>query len=61
MIFKSMFEKILFVVTVNNDVIGFEETGSLEKCGKTVLETVSSTEHWETIKNEITLVARLLQ
>ena len=55
----SMFEKIIFVVSVNNDVIGV--TGSLEECGTTVFEIVSSTDDFETIKNGITLVARLLQ
>ena len=55
----SMFEKIIFVVTVSHYVIGV--TGSLEECGATVFEIVSSTDDFETIKNGITLVARLLQ
>ena len=34
---------------------------SLEKCGRTVFRIVSPTDDFNTIKNEITLVARLLQ
>ena len=40
----SMFEKIIFVVTVNNDVIGIQSVVSSEKSGRTVFETVSSTD-----------------
>ena len=46
----SMFERIIIVVTVNYDVIGFYETGSLEKSGRTVFEIVSPTNDFETIK-----------
>ena len=35
--------------------------GSLEKCGRTLFEIVSSIDDFGTIKNAITLVARLLQ
>ena len=33
----------------------------LEKCGRTVLEIVWPTDHSETIRNGVTLIARLLQ
>ena len=48
-------------VTVNYDVIDIQATGSLEKCGRTVIEIVSPTKDFKTITNGITLVARLLQ
>ena len=57
----NMFGKIIFVVTVNYDVNSILATGSLEKCGRTVFEIVSPTDNFETIKNGITLVARLSQ
>ena len=57
----SMFGKIVFVITLNYDVIGIQATGSLEKCDRTVFEIVSSTDDFETIKDGITLLARLLQ
>ena len=57
----SMFGKIIFEVTVNSDVIGIWATGSLEKSGRTVFEIFSPTDDFETTKNGITLVARLLQ
>ena len=56
-----MIEKIIFVVTVNYDIISIRATGPLEKCGRTVIELVSPTDDFEAIKNGITLVARLLQ
>ena len=37
------------------------QRGSLEKCGRTVFKIVSPTDDFKTIKNGITLVARLLQ
>ena len=37
------------------------QRGPKEKCGRTVFEIVSSTDYFETIKNGIALVARLLQ
>ena len=37
-------------MTINNDAIGFYATGSLEKCGRTVFEIVSSTDDFEIIK-----------
>ena len=46
----SMFEKMIFVVTVNNDVVGIQATVSLEKCGRTVFEIVSSTDDFGIIK-----------
>ena len=46
----SMFKRIIIVVTVNYDVIGFYETGSLERSGRTVFEIVSPTDDFETIK-----------
>ena len=46
----SMFEKIIFVVTVNYDVIGISATGSLKKCGWMIFEIVSPTEDFEAIK-----------
>ena len=46
----SMFKRIIIVVTVNYDVIGFYEAGSLEKSGRTVFEIVSPTDDFETIK-----------
>ena len=54
-----MFEKIIFVVTVSYDVIGILAAGSLEKCRRTVFKIVSTTDDFETMKNGITLVARL--
>ena len=57
----SMFGKTIFVVTVNYDLIGIQATGSLEKCGRMAFEIVSPTDDFETMKNGITLVARLLQ
>ena len=57
----STFGKIIFVVTVNYDVISIYATRSLEKSRRTVFEIVSPTDNFETIKNGITLVARLLQ
>ena len=57
----SMFGKIVFVITLNYDVIGIQATGSFEKCDRTVFEIVSSTDDFETIKDGITLLARLLQ
>ena len=57
----NVFGKIIFVVTVNYDVIGIWATGSLGKCGRTVFEIVLPTDNFETIKNGFTLVARLLQ
>ena len=57
----SIFGKIIFVVTVNYDVISIQATRSLEKCGRTVFEIVSPTDDFETTKNGVTLVARLLQ
>ena len=56
----SMFRKIIFVVTVNEDVIGVQATRSLEKYVMTVLK-ISTSDDFETTKNGITLVARLLQ
>ena len=50
----SMFRKIIFVVTVNEDVIGIQATRSVEK-------VLSTSDDFETTKNGITLVARLLQ
>ena len=62
MIYNSnIFEKVTFVMTMNYNVIGIQATGSLEKCGRTVFEIVSPTDDFETIKNGITLVTRLLQ
>ena len=49
------------MVTLNYDVIGILTTGSLEKCGRTVFKIVSPTDDFETIKNGIALVAKLLQ
>ena len=57
----SMFRKIIFVVTVNYDVIVIYSIEKLEKCGRTVFEIVSPTDDFEIMKNGITLVARLLQ
>ena len=57
----NMFGKIIFVVTVNYDCIGIKAAGSLEKCGRTVFKIVSPTDDFDTIKNGMTLVARLLQ
>ena len=57
----SMFGKIIFVVTVNYDVISIYATRFLEKCGRTVFNIVSPSDDFEAIKNGITLVARLLQ
>ena len=57
----SMFGTNIFAVTVNYDVIGMQTTGSLEKCGETVFKIVSPTDDFETIKNGITLIAKLLQ
>ena len=57
----SMFETNIFGLTVNYDVIGIQATGSLEKCGKTAFKIVLPTDDFLTIKNGITLVARLLQ
>ena len=57
----STFGEMIFVVTVNYDVIGIYATGSLEKCGRTVFEIVSPTDNFQTVKYGITLVARLLQ
>ena len=54
-----MFEKIIFVVTVSYDVIGILAAGCLEKCRRTVFKIVSTTDDFETMKNGITLVARL--
>ena len=62
MIYNSnIFEKVTFEMTMNYNVIGIQATGSLEKCGRTVFEIVSPTDDFETIKNGITLVTRLLQ
>ena len=52
---------MIFVVSVNYDVISIKATRLLEKCGRAVFENVSSTGDFEAIKNGITLVARLLQ
>ena len=57
----SMFGKIIFVVTVNYDVISIYATGSLENCGRVVFKIVSPTDDFETTTNEITQVARFLQ
>ena len=57
----SMFGKIIFVITVNYEAISIQATGSLEKCDRTVFKIVSPTDNFETRKNGITLVARLLQ
>ena len=57
----SMFGTKIFVVAVNFDVIGIQATGSLEKWGRTVFKIVSPSDGFETIKNGITLVTRLLQ
>ena len=46
---------------MNYDVIGIKATGSLEICDRVVFDVVSPTDDFETIKNRITLVARLLQ
>ena len=56
-----MFGKIIFVVTVNYDIIGIQATGSLEKCGRTVFGIVSPTDDFETIKIGIVFVTRFLQ
>ena len=56
-----MFRKIIFVVTVNYDVIVIYSIEKLEECGRTVFEIVSPTDDFEIMKNGITLVARLLQ
>ena len=45
----SMFGKMIFVVSVNYDVISIEVTGSLEKCGGMVLAIVSTTDEFKTI------------
>ena len=57
----GMLGKIIFVVTVIYDVISISATRALEKCGKTIFKIVSPTDDFETIKNGITLVAKLLQ
>ena len=57
----SIFGKIIFVETVTYDLISIEATRSLEKCDRTVFEIVSPTDDFQTIKNGITLVARLLK
>ena len=57
----SIFGTNIFVMIVNYDVIGIQAKGSLEKCDRMVVKVVSPTDHFETIKNGITLVARLLQ
>ena len=57
----SIFGKIIFVVTVTYDLISIEATRSLEKCDRTIFEIVSPTDDFQTIKNGITLVARLLK
>ena len=56
-----MFGKIIFVVTVNYDVIDIWAMGSLENCGRTDFKIVSPTDDFKTIRNGITLVAKLLQ
>ena len=56
-----MFGTKFFAVIVNYEVIGIQATGSLEKCGRIVFKIVSPTDDFETIKNGITLVARLSQ
>ena len=57
----SMFGTKVFEVTVNYDVTSIQATGSFEKCDRTVFKTLSPTDDFETIKNGITRVARLLQ
>ena len=57
----SIFGKIIFVETVTYDLISIEATRSLEKCDRTVFEIVSPTDDFQTIKNGITLVAKLLK
>ena len=57
----NIFEKIIFVVTVNYDAICIQTTGSLGKWGWMVFEIVSPTDDFETMKTGITVVARLLQ
>ena len=57
----SMFGKIIFVVTVNYDIIGIWATGSLEKHGRTDFKIISPIDGFRTTKNGITLVDRLLQ
>ena len=62
MIYNSnIFQKVIFVMTMNYNVICIQATGSVEKCGRTVFEIVSPTDDFETIKNGITLITRLLQ
>ena len=46
----NMFRKIIFVVTVNYDIVGIQATGSLGKCGRAVFEIISPTDNFETIK-----------
>ena len=58
---SSIFGKIFFVVTVNYDVIGIQAMGDLEKCGRIVFNIILPTDNFETIKNGITQIARLLQ
>ena len=57
----SIFGTKIFVETVSYDVNSIQTTGSLEKCGRTVFKIVSPTDNFETIKNGITLFAKLLQ
>ena len=57
----SMFGTKIFTVSVNYDAIGIEAAGSLDKCIRTVFKIVSPTDNFEAMKNEISLVARLLQ
>ena len=57
----NAFGIIVFVVTVNYDVISIKATGSLEKCDRTVFEILLPIDDFESIKNRITIVFRLLQ
>ena len=60
----SMFGKIFFLGTVDDDNSSLTISlaiGSLEKYGRMVFKIVSSTGDFETIKNGITSVARLLK
>ena len=57
----SMFGKIIFMVTVNCEITGIQVIDSLEKFGRMIFGIVSPTDDFETITDEITSVARLLQ
>ena len=48
----SMFGKIIFALTRDNDIIAIYATGSLQKCGTTILKIVSPTDNFETKKEE---------